>query len=1290
MERENHPGGLSVGSLVGGFIKTITKQKSVKKLILPVAVALVISTLLPFGNQIPLAKAATATLSPTSVGSLNDWSGHPNNNNAGKVSAVQTNDADASYINGDDNHDRQTFNFPGAGISLGSTINSVKLYAVARGTGNGGQKKFSLLAHHNSDNEDGGNINATSNYAQYSWTMSNNPFTHSPWTLSEVNSWTTTFGVERENSDGSVRVTQIYLEVDYSLPAPPATWTISGFKFNDLDSNGVWDKPDEPGLGGWTISLDGTGETQHHETTTTLADGSYSFTDLAEGQYVVSEVLQDGWTQTYPESGENSVTIKGASVPDQNFGNHQNSEEPACNPEAELITNGSFETPVVTNPAQWDIFGPSIPGWTATWMPGSGDEQYPPQIELQNGVNGWLAQDGQQYTEMDTDWDGPGGGINNEAASIRLAQTLSTVPGRQYTVSFWTSPRPGLDTSENQTQVWWDGVLQDTVIEDGTSNANTVWTHHSYTLTATGTTTGLAFADVGTADSLGAFLDNVSVRALCPPPEEQHVTIVAHKIVCDSEADLPNWGNGGPDINADTAQAWVAQHPGCRFVEGWNFQWGPQDAYDPGDTLVGPANPPWQTIGPTDSNGEIVATLTAEDIANNEYLWFREELKDGYIPFTFDQNNDTNIDPVSAELYCHIDVLNYDNRDRIDGVQLGQTYNCVGFNALIPQEQNPCDFGDQTGWFGQYYNYDATHPDMNLDPSFWPDKTHGDPMGSWNTDWYDSQYLVNSQVDPNLTFGPFFPLDAMGEDPSGSGHNYHFGVHWSAAVTAGTSGDYNFTLNSDDDSWVYLDGTLVKDNSGIHPPTENDGSMHMTAGTHIVDIFFAERHTVLSAMSFAFANQDLQIVPYNAACQPPVQHTLIGGMKFEDFNGDGSKNGDDHGLQDWTIYAAQQVASFDVDSHGDVTGTPIDSPALDNGAQYLVRVFNTFDAGDSITADAKYSVRAPNTIWTDVVQNYEGYGPTLLDLQLDGVSPDWGAYNSGHVYWHTITGTGAAVTFQIYDIYASNNVGKLNITLYKVLASTLTDINGDYSFDLTGVDGDIIIAEQTQDGWVQTDPLPEGFYTVNGTGEFGGKDFGNQFDPNQEQHEQLGSISGKKIHDHNGDGIQQGGDEGLGQWTIYIDVNDNGIFDGGDVSTFTAGDGSYSFPGLDAGTYIVREVGQGGWTQVWPNPPAYSLTIGGDNWDWANTNFGNITNIENQGNPGGGGGGGGGYYTPPTPPGNEGVRGEQTGNGAGAGNEGTGGEQSLPVTGTSPWVILGLALSSLVVIYGWRRQYQTR
>jgi len=87
-----------------------------------------------------------------------------------------------------------------------------------------------------------------------------------------------------------------------TVGATPATGEIRGSAWNDLDDDGIWDS-NEPGLPNWEIYLDlnasgawNTGEPQ----TTTAADGSYAFTSLPPGTYVVAEMAQNGWRQSYP------------------------------------------------------------------------------------------------------------------------------------------------------------------------------------------------------------------------------------------------------------------------------------------------------------------------------------------------------------------------------------------------------------------------------------------------------------------------------------------------------------------------------------------------------------------------------------------------------------------------------------------------------------------------------------------------------------------------------------------------------------------------------------------------------------------------------------------------------------------------------------------------------------------------------------------------------------------------------------------------------------------------------
>lgn len=159
------------------------------------------------------------------------------------------------------------------------------------------------------------------------------------------------------------------------------------------------------------------------------------------------------------------------------------------------------------------------------------------------------------------------------------------------------------------------------------------------------------------------------------------LTIFASKIVCADEADLPNWGLGGPEVTASTTAQFLATHFDCHLVPNWEFEWGYQDAKDPGRNFIGSAENGWHAFDSA-TNAEGVAKVEIEDLENSNKIWVREVLQSGYIPFTFDQENKTNADTVSAEMYCHDDVLNYDNYDWIENPELGKTYYCLAFNVL--------------------------------------------------------------------------------------------------------------------------------------------------------------------------------------------------------------------------------------------------------------------------------------------------------------------------------------------------------------------------------------------------------------------------------------------------------------------------------------------------------------------------------------------------------------------------------------------------------------------------------
>lgn len=168
-------------------------------------------------------------------------------------------------------------------------------------------------------------------------------------------------------------------------------------------------------------------------------------------------------------------------------------------------------------------------------------------------------------------------------------------------------------------------------------------------------------------------------------PEEPVATIVASKIVCTDEAELPNWGMGGPNITASTAADWVNTHKSCSFASNAEFEWAPVSATNPDTGLpttafYGVAGGVWTKFGPTNASGTATTYLDATDLGSMSHVWMREVLKNEFIPFTYGPNNATNTNAVSAEMYCHTDVLNYDNYDRVDGISVDNTYHCVAWN----------------------------------------------------------------------------------------------------------------------------------------------------------------------------------------------------------------------------------------------------------------------------------------------------------------------------------------------------------------------------------------------------------------------------------------------------------------------------------------------------------------------------------------------------------------------------------------------------------------------------------
>jgi hypothetical protein len=164
-----------------------------------------------------------------------------------------------------------------------------------------------------------------------------------------------------------------------------------------------------------------------------------------------------------------------------------------------------------------------------------------------------------------------------------------------------------------------------------------------------------------------------------------HITLKVAKVVCEDEAYLPDWGEDGiPEggITENTAAEFLAQvndeEEVCYQVVDWQFQWAPGGTPDPEDN-VGELESPWTTF--TEST-----TIELPDLGENHLVKVREVWHEAYLAFA---GADAGTEPqASAEMYCDIDTLYYDNVDYLENVEAGATYNCIAFNVRVDVCEN--------------------------------------------------------------------------------------------------------------------------------------------------------------------------------------------------------------------------------------------------------------------------------------------------------------------------------------------------------------------------------------------------------------------------------------------------------------------------------------------------------------------------------------------------------------------------------------------------------------------------
>jgi len=282
----------------------------------------------------------------------------------------------------------------------------------------------------------------------------------------------------------------------------------------------------------------------------------------------------------------------------------------------------------------------------------------------------------------------------------------------------------------------------------------------------------------------------------------------------------------------------------------------------------------------------------------------------------------------------------------------------------------------------------------------------------------------------------------------------------------------------------------------------------------------------------------------------------ISGVKFEDMDSDGVFDTNELGLSGWTIY-------LDMDNDGVFSDGDISVITSEDGSY----VFENLETGTYIVREELKS----------------GWIQTAPLSGSFEVTVSAGSPNNNLNFGNFQLGEVKGVVFNDLDADGNRDLGEEPLGGWTIFV----DMNGNGSLDdgeqwietgstgefsFTGIGPSTVmrVGEVSKDGWART--TPEVTYRVR-SGFSQVIDIGNV---------QLGSLSGIKFNDFDGDGIRDNGEPGLSGWIIFLDSNADGVLGSNERWVETEEDGSYRFDGLLPGLYIISEVEKDGWIQTSP------------------------------------------------------------------------------------------------------------
>ncbi len=959
-------------------------------------------------------------------------------------------------------------------------------------------------------------------------------------------------------------------------------WTttdLHGYKFEDMNADGVKD-PGEvtPGIA-FTIALTGTdymgGSVYATTTTDPSNNGYYEFTDIVPGTYVVSEMVPTGWTQSFPAASFYDVTIPtlvgAAAEMSYDFGNWRYATKSGMKFE-DMNANGVYD---------------------------AGDK---PLGGIRMFVESWETAYTRRRPFDITEADGsyfidnvPLGTYNvyEDIAGTDWIQSFPDDPN-YYEVDFTSS----LEDTGNDFGNWMPASIEGTKSND--LEANGVFDDGDYGMS--GWTIYVDYNDNGEFDTDPSTLPYGS--------EPSDVTDVNGHYEIDDvhpgaftvrEVDQAGWtqSRGDFDVTFESRGHYGSEGEShflnwtTTDLHGYKFEDMDADGVkDPGEVTPGIAFT--IALTGTDYMGGSVYATTTTDPGNNGYYEFTDLVPGTYVVSEMVPADWTQSFPASSFYDVTIPTIgaasemSYDFGNWTHATKAGMKFEDMNANGIYDAGDKP--LGGIRMFVDVVVNgvYDTGEPYgiTALNGSYFIDNV---PPGTYKvyediagTDWIQSfptegYYEVNftsSLEDTGNDFGNWMPASIEGTksndlEANGVFDDGDYGMSgWTIYV------DYNDNGEFDTDPTTLPYGPEPSDVTDVNGHYEID-DVHPGA--------FTVREVDQAGWTQSRGDFDVTFESQGHYGDEGEYHFLnwtttdLHGYKFEDMDADGVK---DPG--EVTPAIAFTIALTGTDyMGGSVYATTTTDPSNNGYYEFTDIVPGTYVVSEMVPAGWTQSF--PASSFYDVT--------TYSDVAVE-MSYDFGNWTTSGLHGYKYEDKNAngiddgEPGLEDWEIRIEGTTG----WDAAFVATTTTDADGYWEFDEIPP-GTYTISEVQQDGWTQSYPADPGTY----------EDLTLESGENPEESFDFlnwttTGLHGYKYEDKNANGIDDG-EPGLEDWEIRIEGTTG--WDAAFVATTTTdADGYWEFDEIPPGTYTISEVQQDGWTQSYPaDPGTYEdLTLeSGDN-----------------------------------------------------------------------------------------------